>query len=80
MMVEAENDKYFHKYKRSLQNSMSEGKNRYPLNKEMAYTILSKYKKTLGGSVAREGGRQHNMQQGRQDGVHDAPARGVYFY
>ena len=36
LMVEAACDKDFREYKRSLQNSMSEGNNRYPHNKAMA--------------------------------------------
>jgi hypothetical protein len=43
MMIEAANDKKFDEYRRSLQNSMSEGHNRYPTGKAAAYTMLSKY-------------------------------------
>ena len=78
-MVEAANDKYFGEYKRSLQNSMSKDNNRYHLNKYMAYTMLSKYKKPSGGGVKTNCG-YHNPQQGFQDRVPDVPARGISFY
>ena len=57
LMVEAACDKDFREYKRSIQNSMSEGNNRYPHNKAMAYTMLSKYKKPSASVAASGDGR-----------------------
>ena len=44
MMIEASNDKKYAELKRSLHNSMSEGHNRYPEDRQRARTMLSKYK------------------------------------
>ena len=42
MMIEASNDKKYAELKRSLHNSMSEGHNRYPEDRQRARTMLSK--------------------------------------
>ena len=80
LMVEAACDKDFREYKRSLQNSMSEGNNRYPHNKAMVYRMLSKCKKPSASVAASGDGRQYNQSRGRQEGAYYRPARGIAFY
>ena len=43
LLIEDSNDRKYGEMKRSLQNSMAEGHNRYPPNKAIAYTMISKF-------------------------------------
>ena len=50
MTIEASNDKKYAELKRSLHNSMSEGHNHYPEDRQHAHTMLSKYKPASGNN------------------------------
>ena len=67
LMIEASNGRKYGEIKRSLQNSMAEGHNRYPPNKATAYTMISKFFP------------ERNQDRNRIS-VQDSPATGVLFY
>ena len=67
LMIEASNDRKYGEMKRSLQNSMAEGHNRYPPNKATAYTMISKFVP------------ERNQDRNRSS-IQDSPATGVSFY
>jgi hypothetical protein len=79
MMIESANDKKFDEYRRSLQNSMSEGHNRYPTGKAAAYTMLSKYQpnKKKYESVVNTSNVQRSRSSTR---TRDTPASRISFY
>ena len=43
LLLESANDKKYGDFQRLLQNNMSQGHNYYPINKSVAYTMLSKF-------------------------------------
>lgn len=81
MLIESANDKRYGELKRSLQNSMAEGHNRYPEDRARARTLLSKYKAPIGPTSTPASESQPNDHRRRRDnGRDDNTHGGVSFF